>query len=630
MSASVTLNLPDLVRHALTLHQSGRLLDAETEYRRILKIDPQQFEALHFLGLIEAQRQNFEEADRLMSRSLKINARTADAFANHARVLNALKRPKDALAACERALVLNPRLPSALVSRGNAFLECNRYQQALESYDGALTITPNNGAVWANRGKVLLALRRQDDAAASYQNALKLSPDLPEALIGHGNAMRELERYEDALASYSRLLSGTPDHVEVLISRAQVLGLLRRFSEALEDCARALAIMPENVSALVTFGDALIAIGRPEEALAYFDRALALQPDHVIALNNRTIALQALDRHQEALIYLGRAQDLAPQYADAHLNEALVRLYLGDFPTGWTKYEWRWKCKYWPEKPRTFARPLWLGQRSLEGRRILLHAEQGLGDTIQFMRYAPLVAALGARVVLEVQPPLKVLALEMNEIECVVGRGEPLPECDFHCPLLSLPLAFGTDLANVPARVRYLAAPPGRTELWTGRLRRRASLRVGLAWSGNRGHARDAGRSLSLAQLEPVLELANIEFVSLQKDIRDHDIVALSRFPQIVNPAPEFRDFGDTAAVISQLDIVIAVDTAVAHLAGALGTTLWMALPFSGDWRWMQDRNDSPWYPSARLFRQARPGDWDGVMAELVRSLRAVVEEAGK
>src|SRR5262249_8461403 len=242
----------------------------------------------------------------------------------------------------------------------------------------------------------------------------------------------------------------------------------------------------------------------------------------------------------------------APHYPDAHVNEALVRFCLGDYRRAWTKYEWRWKCKDWSEKPRPFPQPLWLGQESLVGRSILLHAEQGLGDTLHFIRYASFVIERGARVVLEVQPLLKVLAREINGVASVIGRGEPLPICDFHCPLLTLPLAFGTDLANVPAQVPYLWPPADRAQLWSGRFSKGDALRVGLAWSGNPGNPLDGIRSMSLMQLAPLFEMEGIEFVSLQKDIRSHDIEALHRLPQIVNLGPELADFGDTAAVVVQ------------------------------------------------------------------------------
>ena len=619
--------LSELVKQALALHQSGRLTDAEAAYKRILEINPRQFEALHFLGLIEAQRQNFEEADRLMARSIEVNSLTADAFANHARVLNALKRSEAALSSCEKALALNPHLVSALISRGIAYRNIGKYSAALDSFENVIKINSNDASAWTNRGATLWTLERRADSIASYEKALKLAPNLIDALIGYGNAMRAVNRYAEALSIYERVLAIRPDEAAVLLNRAQVLGLLGRVGDALVACDKVVALVPDNITALITRGDALAALHRPVEALQAFDRALELDPNNLSALNNRTNALQGLNRYHEALENLERVQSMVPHYADAHLNEALVRFCLGDFRKAWVKYEWRWKCKDWPEKMRPFLNPLWLGQEPLAGRSIFLHAEQGLGDTLHFIRYVTLVVEQGARVVFEVQPLLKVLASEIKGVASVITRGESIPACDFHCPLLSLPLAFGSELDTVPRQVPYLRAPSGHMSRWKGRFPKSDVIRVGLAWSGNPRNPLDAIRSMSISQLAPLFEIHGIEFVSLQKDIRSHDAEALRCQPQIVNLGPDLRDFGDTAAAIMQLDLVIAVDTAVAHLAGALGRPVWIPLPFSPGWRWLLDRNDSPWYPSARLFRQSKPGDWESVVLELKFQLQSRLEQ---
>ena len=501
------------------------------------------------------------------------------------------------------------------------------FPAALDGFESALKVDSNNASAWTNRASELWALDRRAESLASYEKALGLSPDMIEALIGYGKALRELNRYGDALASYERVLAIRPDDVTALLGRAQLLGLVNRIDDSLVECDKLLALDPDNVLALVTRGDALAALHLPVAALQAFDQALELEPNNIYALNNRTNALQGLNRYKEALDDLERVQAMLPQYADAHLNEALVRFCLGDLRKAWEKYEWRWKCKDWSEKLRPFSQPLWLGQESLAGRSIFLHAEQGLGDTLHFIRYVALVIERGARVVLEVQPLLKVLASEIKGVSSVISRGEPIPACDFHCPFLSLPLAFGTELDTIPCQVPYLWPPADRVARWKARFPKGDKLRVGLAWSGNPRNPLDAIRSMSLLQLAPLFEIDGIEFLSLQKDIRNHDVEALRGFRQIANLGPDLRDFGDTAAAIMELDLVIAVDTAVAHLVGALGRPVWVPLPFSPGWRWLLERDDSPWYPSARLFRQPKPGDWESVVLELKHQLQSWSEQ---
>jgi tetratricopeptide (TPR) repeat protein len=575
MASTGRVDVAGTVGRALALHRSGRLVEAEVLYRSVLNAEPENFEALHFLGLIEAHRQNFHAADRLMGRSLEINGSTAEAFANHARVLNALKRSQEACAACDRALAIDPRAVGALISRGIALAELGRNDEALASYDRALALAPtyipvlinrgnilfllgrdgealgcfervtaldpNMAVAWFGRGKILARLRRLDEAVECWQRAAALDQRSGDVLVLLGNLLRELGRYDAALASYDDALKQQPRDVRLAISRAQVLGLLGRFPEALGSCDQALGEEPENVRALITRGDALTALHRPVEALVSYDQALAIEPDNALALNNRSNAFQWLNRYDEALADLSRALTLKPDYADAHLNEALVRFCLGDLAAAWPKYEWRWKCPYWPEKRRDFRQPLWLGQEPLVGKTILLHAEQGLGDTLHFIRYAPLVAIQGAKVFLEVQLALKALVSGMEDIEEVLVRGDELPATDFQCPLLSLPLALRTDLDSVPQKIPYLRPKPELVDRWSARLPSHRGIRVGLAWSGNPRNSNDLVRSLALEHLLPVIELPFLEFVSLQKEVRDRDRALLNSLARCSTSARRSR-----------------------------------------------------------------------------------------
>jgi hypothetical protein len=409
--------------------------------------------------------------------------------------------------------------------------------------------------------------------------------------------------------------------VRALNNRGNTLQALGRPAEALASYDRALAVRPGYAEALYNRGIVLRGLKGPAEALASFDRALAIDPNHVDALNNRGMVLRDLNRPLEALASYDRALSVDPGYAEVHSNRSCLRLLLGDFERGWEEFEWRWRVPDFAPWRRDFAQPLWRGDTSLAGKTILLHAEQGFGDAIQFVRYVPLVAAAGATVVLEVPPPLKALLSELAAAALVVGRGEELPAFDCHCPLLSLPLAFKTRLETIPATVPYVSPAQDRVLKWQPLLPPRGPRRVGIAWAGNASFKGDQTRSIGLARLSPLLAVAGTQLVSLQKDLRDGDRDILRSNPQIIHLGDAINDFADTAAVMSELDLVISSDTSVAHLAGALGKPVWVLLQYVADWRWLRDRGDNPWYPTARLFRQPRIDDWESVVRQVEHEL---------
>jgi Tfp pilus assembly protein PilF len=493
--------------------------------------------------------------------------------------------------------------------------------EALRLIGAALTVSPRSADALSNYAAVLEALDRRAEALAHYERALMIDPAHVDALYNRGHALQQDGRLEDALACYDKVLAAQPHHVRALNNRGVALHRLGRAAEALASLERALSFAPDFVEALANRGDQLQDLDRDAEALASLDRALAVDPRHIGALNNRGSALVRLGRPADALRDFEAALAVDPQFAEARLNCAIAQLMLGQFRAGWENYEWRSRTRRLAALDRPFAVPRWTGAEPLAGRTILLHAEQGLGDTIQFARYAPLVARRGARIVLEVQAPLRALMAGLDGVDTIRVRGEPLPTFDLHCPLLSLPFAFGTDLATVPAQVPYLQAPPERIAQWRERLASLPRPRVGLAWSGSAAHRDDRNRSIALARLAPLLTVPGVSFVSLQTDTRPADRAALAQVPRLSPFADGFRDFADTAAVIAQLDLVISVDTAAAHLAGALGRPAWILLPFYPDFRWLLGRQDSPWYPTARLWRQPQFGDWDSVIDRLCAAL---------
>jgi tetratricopeptide (TPR) repeat protein len=607
---------------AAALHRRGQLREAEALYRAVLAASPDHFDALHLLGVLKHQSGEPVEALRLIGQALRANARSAPAHSNYGIVLAVLDRQQEALASYDRALALQPDFAQALHNRGNALSALGRAQDALASFERALALKPDYAEALVNRAQMLRVLKRDRAALESFNRALALKPADADTLTARGNTHYALKAYADALADYDRALVLRPDAATLHNNRANCLRELGRPQEALTSFDRALALDPDYAEAYSNRGNALLTLNRPAEALADYDRALARKPDFGFALVNRGNALRYLKRFDGALASLDRALALAPDLAEAHWNKALLLLSLGDFARGLPEYEWRWR-REGEMQPRDFAQPLWRGE-PLAGKTILVYAEQGFGDSIQFLRYVPMVVAKGANVVLEVPDSLMPLLGRIEGVAAIVKPGAPLPAFDVHCPLLSLPRAFGTTLATIPAEVPYLRVPAERAAKWRTLLPRGEHARVGLVWSGKPSHKNDHNRSIALDRLAPLLSLPGIDFISLQREYRDADLATLAAFPNLRRLDAALTDFAETAAVVEDLDLVITVDTAVAHLAGAVGKPVWILLAAVLDWRWLLDRADSPWYPSARLFRQPQLGDWASVVARLSHELAAL------
>jgi tetratricopeptide (TPR) repeat protein len=486
-------------------------------------------------------------------------------------------------------------------------------------FTAVLQAQPDNFDALHGLGLIHYRRGRLDAALALIQAALQSDLDRADGFASLGLVFHALKQFERALNSFDVGLRLAADDTELLNRRGVALLELGRPHEALESFDRALAAAPNHLEALGNRGNALLKLNRATAALASYDRALALAPDNAQLLTNRAVALRRLDRPHEAVMSARGALVSRPDFAQAQFVEAVGRLTLGDF-SGWRGYEARWSVGFLAGARRNLAQPLWRGEQSLHGKTILLHAEQGFGDTIQFVRYAPLVAARGATVILEVQPALKRLLAATPGVAAVVARGEALPSFDFHCPLLSLPLALGTELATIPTAIPYIAPADDDIARWRQRLPERGPL-VGLVWSGERSHDNDLNRSLRLETLAPLLGLKTVTFVSLQHEVREVDAGLLHGHPSVIHIGDRFHDFADTAAAIALLDAVISADTAVAHLAGAMGKPLMLLLPFGADFRWLRERHDSPWYPTARLYRQPAFDDWASVIVTLRQDL---------
>jgi hypothetical protein len=524
------------------------------------------------------------------------------------------------------ARILKPRPDSyeALHLLGVIKLQRGHAAAALGRMEAALKLNPEAADAWSNRGLALSMLDRDSEALASFARSLALKPDDPDVLNGRGRVLLGLHEPARALADLDQAVALKPDHVGALINRGNALAALGRLDEALAQYDALLAADPAHPALHFNRGVALGHLGRHADAIAAYDQALVGRPRHPATLLNRGVALQALNRHQEAIESFENVLGLAPADPDAKHNAALSRLTLGDYRKGFAQYEARFLRSGMPGHRRGLGKPLWLGEFPPQRKTILLHAEQGLGDTIQFARYAPLVARMGAKVVLEVPAELSGLLGQLAGVT-VVERGTTLPAFDLHCPLGSLPLALGTEPASIPAQIPYLAASAERIAHWRERLANLAQPRVALVWAGAAAHPNDRNRSLPLAQLAPLLDLAPVSFISLQRELSSEDAAMLAGMGRVVSLGPELRDFDDTAAVLALCDVAIAVDTSLAHLAAAMGRPTWILLPFRPDWRWMLARDDSPWYPGARLYRQPAAGDWPSVVARVRADLAGMV-----
>jgi tetratricopeptide (TPR) repeat protein len=510
--------------------------------------------------------------------------------------------------------------------QGGALHNRGRHEEALASYDQAVTLRSDFPEALNNRGVTLFELKRPAEALASYDKALALRPDYAAALYNRGNALLHFERPAEALEAYDKALTLRPDHAATLNNRGKVLLDLNRPAEALASLDRALTLEPDYAAALNNRGSALRDLGRPAEALASYDQALALHPDFIEGLSNRATALQLLRRSDEALASYDKVLALQPEYSHALFNRAMTLLSAGDFAAGWPGYEYRWERDGASRRRLVTAYPAWRGE-DLRGRRIVVYEEQGLGDIIHFARYLPLLAAMGASVTFLVRASLHRLLRPLAAAVHLTDREPHGENFDFQSALLSLPGGCGTTLGTIPAEVSYLGAEEALAAQWRQRLGS-DGFKIGICWQGNPSVKADIGRSPPLRSFWPIAAIPGVRLISLQKTHGLDQLAALPEGMTVETLGDDFDSgpdaFVDSAAVIANLDLVVTGDTSLAHLAGAIGRPVWLALKHVPDWRWMFDRDDSPWYPTVRLFRQTRAGDWDGVFARVAAELAPI------
>ena len=573
--------LESLFQQGLSLHQAGQLDEARRTYTQMLVLQPDQADALHMLGVIALQSGNYALAVDHLAVAVQSNPKNAAAHLNFGLALRAQGRLEEAMRCFKQALHLRPSYAEALNALGLVLHAFQQYDEAVHSFDGAIKVNPHYAQAFYNRGLAWHALADTERALLDLEMALELDPAYAQAWNNRGVLLQEQLRWEDSAKSF----------------------------------ATAIEVSPQFGQAFYNLGNSLRAMGQYESAVEKYDAAIALQFDLAHCYNNRGLALQEMQRSAQAIASYDAAIQLQPDYADAYWNKAIELLLCGEFAEGWALYEWRWRRASFSSRKRAFVQPLWLGQEPIAGKTVLLHAEQGLGDSIQFVRYVSQVKALGAKVVLEVPGPLVVLFQTLDGVSQIIEKGASPPYFDYHCPLMSLPFALKTRLETVPSATPYLASTPTHRAWWNTRLGPRTLPRIGLACSGNVLDKNDLQRSVPLSELAPYLP-RGVEYVSLQKELRPQDAQVLMSVGMRFF-GDEIKDFSDTAALCDLVDLVITVDTSVAHLACALGKPTWIMLPFSPDWRWLLHREDSPWYPSAKLYRQGPQRQWQPVFSRI-------------
>lgn len=676
-----------MLQQAFAFHSKGQFAEAERAYAALIRQQPQNFQALHLFGVLMLQLGRTQRGIELLRQSLKLEPRqplaqrdlgnalqmsgqSAEALAcydkalalksdlaevhnNRGAALAALKRPEDALASYGRAIALKPDYAQAYNNRGTVLSSQNRFGEALEDFSRAIALDPvyvkaltNRAGVLADlgrleeafkdceraialapgeasphekRGELLMRMQRPQEALKSFDRAIALDPASAPAHNDRGTALSMLRRPEEALASHERAIALDPTLAAAHNNRGSALAALKRSAEALACHEKALALDPNSATALNNRGGALAELGRYDEALENVDRAIALMPNLTQAYSNRGNFLYECKRFDESVASYDRAIALNPDWDEAHFGKSLALLVQGRFAEGWPEYEWR-KRREAEEAFHALGRPTWSGKEDLKGKTIFVEAEQGLGDTIQFCRYLPMVADLGADVILTAQESLVGLLESLDPRITILPTGTVPPEFDYHIALLSLPLAFGTEATTIPANLPYLRANPAQAEAMRARIGENG-FKIGICWQGS---YISAVRSFPLRSFEAIAGLPDVRLISLQKGDGVEQLDTLAAGMRVERLGDDFpKNFSETAAAMAGLDLIISCDTAVAHLAGALGRPVWSALRYAPDWRWLLDRRDSPWYPGMRLFRQPEPNDWAGVFAEIQSELSA-------
>ena len=615
------------LQQAMALHKSGQRLQAKAVYAEILRLQPKHFDALQLSGLIAYETNQFVEAEDFYLRALRVRADSPGLYSNYGTMLHRLRRYEAAIANYDKALDIDPKLIVAYVNRGVALTQVKRYDEAIASLDKALTIKADYSEAHFNRANALKEAKRLPEAIDAYDAAIALNPNDLDAFCQRGAALKDVGRLEDALRDFDHVIGLRKNHAEAFSGRGMVLHQLNRHAEALESYALALALEPENAQTYSYRGIVLHGLKRYDEALADLERSIAIRPDYAAAYSNLGVVLKDLRRFNEAITAFFNAATLDPSKPSVYWNLATLLLLIGNFRDGWEFYEWRKKIDK-PFGARQFNAPVWLGRENLAGRTILIHAEQGIGDIIQFARYVPLLAPHAGKVIFAV--PDKLMGLMRHlcaDIDIISEKGISVP-FDFHCPLISLPFAFGTEMETIPAKIPYLYSDQAQARSLRERLSQNGAKKVcGLSWY-SKSDKTGSLRNITLLELIDAIDPSDYVFVNLQYGDVAAEISELRRVKGVdvvcIDEIDNYDDMDGFAALIDACDVVLSIDNTTIHLAGALGKETLVMLPYIPDWRWLLDRAYTPWYPTLRLFRQEVQDDWGVVLPGVTAALRGL------
>jgi Flp pilus assembly protein TadD len=644
----------DTLQVGLAHHRAGRLDEASARYASIPAGDPHHADALNLTGVIARQQGDLIRSERLILQAIRLNPDAATYHHHLARTFESLRRTSDAAIEYRRAIALNAADIDSLRLLARLVLTLGQNAEAISLFERVLKLDAREPDTYYSLGAIHKSTGDYATALVYYRRAIALFPDSTDSLFNLAMALYEAGKFEDCIPYFQQLIQASPDDDEAHNLLGQAFHEQMNYDAARRCYLKALELKPESHHAMTNLGALLLDLGDLASAEVLLRRALAIEPKFMNAHSNLGTVYSKKGMTNEAIQCLRNVLSIDPRNVGALCSLGFLMFNLGDeegaeacyrlalkvqpdsplalfnlssslltagrFQEGWEAYEMRWRVRQFASEGQPVTQPRWNGE-DLTGRRIYVHSEQGFGDTLHFVRYALLLVELGAEVILAVQPALLALLRDLDPSIQVTAKGTgPLPDCDFYCPLLSLPRIFQANLTNLPAHVPYVHPRVDDLPHWSQRIDS-AQLRVGIVWSGNPLHTRDRIRSLPLTVFSQVFDIPGISFYSLQKGPAAEQ---LTRFPDVVNLDAELRDFTDTAAAIAHLDLVITVDTAVAHLAGAMGKPVWILVSRASDWRWLTDRTDSPWYPSVRLFRQTALGEWDEVMAQVYQALEEV------
>ena len=614
---------------ATALADANQHLKAITEYEKAIAIDSSFVDAYYNKAVAHIAVRQWQDAVKALQQVLKFQSEFFEAWYLLGNALQELKRLDEAISCYRRAISINNKYAPLFFNLGNALHARGDLEQAIENYEHSLTLDVGFIDAYINLGVALKEANQIEKAISIFEKAIELDANSQRTYFNLGNAYKQCKKYELALQSYDSAIRIDDKYQEAYLNKGAVLTELQLLQQALECYAKAIELNFENALAHFNYANTLAKQFKFEEALKYYDKAIFFKKDYAEAYFNRGNIFLESGNPIKAIENYDQAIASDPEYVDALWNKSNAMLLAGEYENGWKLYEIR-RRENQTVPPRTFKQPTWLGVEPIAGKTIFVHSEQGLGDTLQFVRYAPKLTELGARVILEVQSPLYHLLNALKDISLVIKAGDKVPDFDMHCPMMSLPLAFKTTVTTIPAPVT-LRIKEDKKIYWSKKLGQSSKPRVGLVWSG--GFRPDkqeiweinGRRNLPLHHLK-ALSGIEVDFISLQKgepaESEFRQAVASGwDGPFIQDHVGELKDFSDTAALVMNLDLVIAVDTSTAHLAATLGKPVWLLNRFDTCWRWLLDREDSPWYPSIKIYRQPAYGDWESVMQRVKTDL---------